>query len=102
MYQNLKDQKERKLIKGKKESQKEKKMKEETIVCGRRERKEKNDFFRFSLRSTEIGPTVFIGARGKVHPRIESYAWVPKSRSFVKLHEVGNFPTWNISSLKTI
>ena len=39
----------------------------------------------FSLRSTEIGSTVFVGARGKVHLRNESYAWAPKSRSFVKL-----------------
>ena len=64
-------------------------MKEETVVCGRREReKREKRFFRFSLRSTEIGPTVFVGARGKVHPRIESYVWVPKSRSFVKIHDV--------------
>ena len=26
--------------------------------------------------------------------------WVPKSWSFIKLHEVGNFPTWIIFSLK--
>ena len=35
-------------------------------------------------------------------PRIESYAWVPKSWSFVKLYEVENFPTWVIFSLKAI
>ena len=40
------------------------------------------------------------GSRRKVDPRIASYVWVPKSWSFVKLHEVGNFPTWNIFSLK--
>ena len=56
----------------------------------------------FSLRSTEIGPSVFVRARGKVYPRIASYAWVPKSWSFVKLHEVENFPTWNIFNLKVI
>ena len=56
----------------------------------------------FSLRSTEIGLAVFIGTRGKVDPRIESYAWVLKSWSFIKLHEVGYFPTWVISSLKAI
>ena len=50
----------------------------------------------FSLRSTEIGPSVFIEARSKVDPHIASYAWVPKSWSFVKLHEVENFPTWII------
>ena len=56
----------------------------------------------FSLRSTEIGSSILVGARGKVYLRDESYAWVPKSWSFVKLHEVGNFLTWIISSLKII
>ena len=40
------------------------------------------------------------GLRRKVDPRIASYALVPKSWSFVKLHEVRNFPTWNIFSIK--
>ena len=57
---------------------------------------------RFSLRFTEIGPYVFIGAEDKVGLRDESYALAPKSWSFVKLHEVGNFPTCVISSLKVI
>ena len=56
--------------------------------------------FLLSLRSTWIGPSVFVGARGKVDPHNGGYAWVPKSRSLVKLQEVGNFPTWIISSLK--
>ena len=55
-----------------------------------------------SLRSTEIGSWVFIGARGKVNPHNEGYAWVPKSRGFLKLQEAGNFPTWNIFSLKAM
>ena len=38
----------------------------------------------------------------KVGPLNESYAWVPKSVSFVKLQKVGNFPTRVISSLKAI
>ena len=38
----------------------------------------------------------------KVDPCIASYARIPKSWSFVKLHEIRNFPTWIISSLKTI
>ena len=42
------------------------------------------------------------GLRIKVDPRNEGYAWVPKSGSFVKLQEVGNFPTWILSSLKVI
>ena len=58
--------------------------------------------FRFSLRSMEIGSSVFIGARSKVDPHNEGYVWVPKSRSFVKLQEVGNFPTLNIFSLKAM
>ena len=49
--------------------------------------------FRLSLRCTEIKPSVFVGARRKVDPRIASYVWVPKSWSFVKLHKVENFPT---------
>ena len=56
----------------------------------------------FFLISTKIEPWVFVRAEGKVDPRSEGYAWVPKSLSFVKLHEVGNFPTSVISSLKTI
>ena len=64
------------------------------------ERKEKK--FLFSLRSTKIGPYVFVIAKGKVDPRITSYAWVPKSWSFIKLHEVRNFPPWVISRLKVI
>ena len=55
-------------------------------------------FLRFSLRSTEIRSLVFVGAKGKVDPHNESYAWVSKSWSFVKLHEVRNFLTCVISS----
>ena len=57
---------------------------------------------RFFLRSTKIGPQVFIGSEGKVDPRNEGYAWTPKYWSFVKLHEVGNFPICVISSLKVM
>ena len=59
-------------------------------------------FIRFFLRSTKIRLQVFIGTEGKVDLRDESYAWTPKSWSFVKLHEVGNFPTCVISSIKAI
>ena len=69
----------------------------------RREEKERGKGgFLFFLRSTEIGLQVFVEEKEKVGPRIESYVWVQKSWSFVKLHEVGNFPTWVISSLKAI
>ena len=67
---------------------------------GEREKMEKKKVFRFSIRSMKIEPSVFIRARRKVDPRIASYVCVPKSWSFVKLHEVGNFPSWNIFSLK--
>ena len=65
-------------------------------------RERKKNFFHFSLRSTEIKPQVFVGEKGKVDPDIESYAWIPKSGSFIKLHKVGNFPIFVISSLKVI
>ena len=32
----------------------------------------------FSLDFRAIEPSVWVGARGKVGPRIESYTWVPK------------------------
>ena len=67
----------------------------------KRERKTKRGF-RFSLRSMKIGPSIFVGARGKVDPRNEGYAWVPKSGSFVKLQEVGKFSTLIIYSVKAI
>ena len=54
------------------------------------------EIFRVVRRSNLDGPRI------KVNPRIESYAWVPKSWSFMKLRDVGNFPTWIISSLTTI
>ena len=56
----------------------------------------------FFLRSTKIEPQVFVGTEGKVDQRDKIYAWTPKSWSFVKLHEVGNFPTCVISNLKAI
>ena len=42
------------------------------------------------------------GSRIKVRPCNKSYAWVPKSGSFVKLQEVEIFPTLIISNLKVI
>ena len=50
----------------------------------------------------KIGSHVFVETEGKVDLRDESYVWTPKSWSFVKLHEVGNFPTCVFSSLKAI
>ena len=57
---------------------------------------------RLFLRSTKIGSRVFVVTECKVDLRDESYAWTPKSWSFVKLHEVGNFPTCVMSSVKVI
>ena len=60
-------------------------------MSGRREtsirKREKRGVDRetFSLRSIEIGSSVFVGARSKVDSHNEGYAWVPKSGSFVKL-----------------
>ena len=36
----------------------------------------------FSLQSTEICWSVFVGLRTKVHLLDEGYAWVPKTRDF--------------------
>ena len=58
--------------------------------------------FRFFLRSIKIGPQVLVWTEGKDDLCDESYVWTPKSWSFIKLHEVGNFPTYVISNLKTI
>ena len=55
-------------------------------------------FFRYM----KIRPYVLVETEGKVDLRDESYAWTPKSWSFDKLREVGNFPTCVISSLKAI
>ena len=68
----------------------------------KRERKEKKKVFNLSLRSTEIGLSIFFGARGKVSLCNKGYAWVPKSWSFVKLHKIRNFPTWIIFNLNNI
>ena len=76
-------------------------------MCGTNKNERKRGFLflfalRFFLKSMKIGQHVFVGTEGKVDLRDESYAWTQKSWSFVKLHEVGNFPTCVISSLKAI
>ena len=47
----------------------------------------------FSLRSGEIGPLDFDGARRENVLRGASYAWTPDLWSFLKLQEVGFLPT---------
>ena len=68
----------------------------------KRERERGKEVFHLSLRSTEIKSSVFVRARRKVDPRIASYTWVPKSWSFINFHEIGNFHTLNIFSLKAM
>ena len=79
--------------------------KRERASAGRGHRQESGEILfifyfpslRFFLRSTKIGPQVFIETEGKVDPRNKGYAWKSKYWIFVKLHEVGNFPTCLIS-----
>ena len=51
-----------------------------------RERKKMGIFLAFQRSKLD-------GLRRKVDPRIAGYVWIPKSWNFVKLREVGNFPT---------
>ena len=62
----------------------------------KKKKKKKKEFF-LAFRQSKLD-----GPRRKVGPIIASYALVPKSWSFVKLHEVRNFPTLSISNLKVI
>ena len=61
-----------------------------------RERNKKMDIFPAFRRSN------LDGSRVKVDPHIKGYAWVLKSWSFVKLHEVRNFSTLIIYNIKVI
>ena len=90
----------KKRIKRRKLKRKENEEQTESESVKEGERKMKNGFFCFSLKFIEIGPSIFVGAKRKVDSRIESYAWVPKFWSFVKLCKVKNFPTLVISNLK--
>ena len=48
----------------------------------RRESRERSS--NFSLRSMELGCSVFVGPRTKGHLCHESYAWVPKTKDFTE------------------
>ena len=85
-----------------KKGNEEKKREEKKNKRSREREREKKKVFRFSLRSTKIGLSIFVGVRGKVGPRNKGYTWVPNFRSFIKPQEVGNFLTLVISSLKVI
>ena len=67
--------------------------------CSRKREKgeeRKRKIFLVFQRSKLDGPRIKVGTCN------ESYTWVPKSGSFVKLQVLGNFPTQVISSLKVI
>ena len=68
-----------------------------------REKKKEKGVFRFSLRSKEIRPSVFVGARGKVHLCDECYTWgtkiwefrqTPRGREFSYL-DYSNYKPFN-------
>ena len=82
----------------KEERRKEGKKKREKRIVGERKKggEKKREIFPAFRRSNLDGPRI------KVDPRNEGYMWVPKSGSFVKLQNVGNFPTLIIFSLKVI
>ena len=48
----------------------------------------------FSLGFRVFGPSDRFGPRSKVALHIEDYTWVPVSKVFDKLHEVGVYPTY--------
>ena len=51
----------------------------------------------FSLLSTELGSSIFVDPRTKVHLRDESYAWVPKTMDFTKDSHEEFGRTWVLS-----
>ena len=56
----------------------------------------------FSLRSREIGPLDFNGARRENDLRRTGYAWTPILVSFFKFLEVGFLPTWVLFLLLSV
>ena len=56
----------------------------------------------FSLRSREIGPLEFDGARRENVLRGAGYAWTPDLWSFLKLQEVGFLPTWGFIHILSV
>ena len=50
-----------------------------------------------ALRRSKLdGPSTKVGTRSAI------YVWIPKTRSFDKLHKVGDFPTQFTLSLKAL
>ena len=57
----------------------------ELIFCRNRERREDRErSSNFSLRSTELGCSVFVRLITKVHLHDESYAWIPEVKDFAE------------------
>ena len=56
----------------------------------------------FSLEIRAIRPSAVFGTRRRTALRREGFAWVPDLGCFLKLREVGNFPTCVISILNVI
>ena len=54
------------------------------LVLYERRREREGESSNFSLRSTEIGLSEFIGLRTKFHLLDEGYEWVSKTRDFSK------------------
>ena len=68
-----------------KKKEKKRKRDKERERAEEREREKGKRGFRFFLRSTKIGQSVFVEARGKVHLRDKSFTWVRESGVFAKL-----------------
>ena len=98
MDKERKEKEKRKREKKKKKGEQTRKEREEELDR-ERERKERETKIRDFPGIPKVEPN---GPRVKVNPRIAGCVWVPISWSFVKLREVGNFPTWNICSLKAM
>ena len=92
------EKKENKRQKGRKRKKRGKRGKRFLERKGRKRRKterENEDFLGF-------GRSTFESLRTKVGTRSGIYEWTPKSWSFIKLQEVGYFPTWFTFSLKAL
>ena len=92
---------ERRKRKNKKTKRKNKEGKEERKEreCVIRERGKKKREWHFLSRSPTNRLSKCVGARNKVDPRDESYAWVPEITGFVAFQKVGVSPTLVISYL---
>ena len=74
--------KKKEIRKVKKKRKKEKEAETDREGHQAKEKRGKERNLTLSPRSTNIGPSVFVEARDKVHLRDESYTWAPKSRNF--------------------